>query len=245
MATGNRSLFVAPDGWTRWLGVVLVGSLLLPFLLGCVSGAIFFVSGNRRAETVLEEDVVESDQILLQRDFPCGLEASQIFAMVNEALGGALECVEMQRFFDEHAAAPESFRACSLQVVKIPGANRENLISGPAVICGMALGCSAGILEVLDPILLPYAVYTHIKCYGGERYVSIFRDAAGKPILLFNFDVTTGRQAAIPSHITADYWENVRTMWVRSRLPTGEFSYESMFFFEKRKTDAEESRPAD
>ena len=245
MTTAHRSLFVVPDGRKRWFGVVLAGSLLLPFLPGCVSGAIFFVSGNRRAEAVLEEDVIESEQILLQRDFPCGLEASQIFAMVNEPLDGALECVEMQRFFDEHAEAPESFRACSLQVVKIPGADRENLIFGPAVICGEALGCTAGILEVLDPILLPYAVYTHIKCYGGERYVSIFRDAAGKPILLFNFDVTTGRQATIPSHITADYWEDVRTMWVRSRQSTGEFSFESMFFFEKRKTDAEESCPSD
>lgn len=235
---------IAPGVRKRWCAVLSGGALLL-LLPGCVSGALFFVSGNNRAETIFEEDSVDPEQVILQQDFPGGLAASQIFAMVEKVPDGTPQG-EMQCFFEKNADEPESFRAHSLLVVKIPGADRQQLISGPATICCMAAGCSAGILEVFDPILLPYAVYTHIKCYGGERYFSIFRDAAGKPLLLFNFDVTTGRQAAVPAHISADYWECVKTMWVRSERRNDELPYSSMLLmWKKRETDAPETPPDD
>ena len=169
---------------------------------GCLSAAVFHFSGSSDADEPNKESSefyreLPGEQIVTEMKLPQPMEPQEIKAFVEKnvsaALGVPVEAVLPEPGKNEEALSP----AVRLVVYRFPGANRHEMVELASDLVLIVIG-TWGILEVGDPFVLPFAIYTHIIAYGGERYVTVFFDAQDRKVFAYGCNVLNGEIARPP-----------------------------------------------
>lgn len=171
---------------------------------GCLSAAVFHISGSSDADKPNKESTefyrdLPKEQIVTEMKLPKPMDPQEIKAFVEKnvsaALGVPVEAVLPEPGKNEEALSP----AVRLVVYRFPGANRHEMVEVGSLFAFVVIG-TLGILEVGDPVVLPFAIYTHIKAYGGERYVTVFFDAQDRKVFAYGCNVLNGEIARPPKN---------------------------------------------
>lgn len=169
---------------------------------GCLSAAVFHVSGSSDADEPNKESSefyreLPEEQIVTEMKLPQPMEPQEIKAFVEKnisaALGVPVEAVLPEPGKNEEALSP----AVRLVVYRFSGANRHEMVEVGSLFAFLVIG-TLGVLEVGDPFILPFAIYTHIIAYGGERYVTVFFDAQDRKVFAYGCNVLNGEIARPP-----------------------------------------------
>ena len=169
---------------------------------GCLSAAVFHISGSSDADEPNKESSefylsLSKAQIVTEMKLPQPMEPQEIKAFVEKnisaALGVPVEAVLPEPGKNEEALSP----AVRLVVYRFSGANRHEMAELASDLVLIVIG-TWGILEVGDPFVLPFAIYTHIIAYGGERYVTVFFDAQDRKVFAYGCNVLNGEIARPP-----------------------------------------------
>ena len=171
---------------------------------GCLSAAVFHISGSSDADEPNKESSefylsLSKAQIVTEMKLPQPMEPQEIKAFVEKnisaALGVPVEAVLPEPGKNEEALSP----AVRLVVYRFSGANRHEMVELASDLA-LIVVATWGILEVGDPVVLPFAIYTHIKAYGGERYVTVFFDAQDRKVFAYGCNVLNGEIARPPKN---------------------------------------------
>ena len=169
---------------------------------GCLSAFVFNFSGSSDADEPNKESSefyrkLPKEQIVTEMKLPKPMDPPEIKAFVEKnisaALGVPVEAVLPEPGKNEDALSP----AVRLVVYRFSGANRHEMAELASDLALIVIG-TWGILEVGDPVVLPLAIYSHIKAYGGERYVTVFFDAQDRKVFAYGCNVLNGEIARPP-----------------------------------------------
>lgn len=169
---------------------------------GCLSALVFNFSGSSDADEPNKESSefylsLPKEQIVTEMKLPKPMDPQEIKAFVEKnisaALGVPVEAVLPEPGKNEKALSP----AVRLVVYRFSGANRHEMAELASDLALIVIG-TLGILEVGDPFVLPFAIYTHIIAYGGERYVTVFFDAQDRKVFAYGCNVLNGEIARPP-----------------------------------------------
>ncbi|MBO5802847.1 MAG: hypothetical protein J6R64_03800 [Lentisphaeria bacterium] len=175
---------------------------------GCLSAVVFHISGSNDADEPNKESSefyrkLPKEQIVTEMKLPKPMDPPEIKAFVEKnisaALGVPVEAVLPKPGKNEEALSP----AVRLVVYRFPGANRHEMVEVGSLFAFLVIG-TLGILEVGDPVVLPFTIYTHIKAYGGERYVTVFFDAQDRKDFAYGCNVLNGEIARPPKNSGID-----------------------------------------
>ena len=175
---------------------------------GCLSAVVFHISGSNDADEPNKESSefyrkLPKEQIVTEMKLPKPMDPQEIKAFVEKnvsaALGLPVEAVLPEPGKNEEALSP----AVRLVVYRFPGANRHEMVEVGSLFAFIVVG-TWGILEVGDPVVLPFAIYSHIKAYGGERYVTVFFDAQDRKVFAYGCNVLNGEIARPPKNCGID-----------------------------------------
>ncbi|MBO5682145.1 MAG: hypothetical protein J6T08_10590 [Lentisphaeria bacterium] len=175
---------------------------------GCLSAVVFHISGSNDADEPNKESSefyrkLPKEQIVTEMKLPKPMDPPEIKAFVEKnisaALGVPVEAVLPKPGKNEEALSP----AVRLVVYRFPGANRHEMVEVGSLFAFIVVG-TLGILEVGDPVVLPFAIYSHIKAYGGERYVTVFFDAQDRKVFAYGCNVLNGEIARPPKNCGID-----------------------------------------
>ncbi|MBO5694615.1 MAG: hypothetical protein J6S98_04350 [Lentisphaeria bacterium] len=175
---------------------------------GCLSAVVFHISGSNDADEPNKESSefyrkLPKEQIVTEMKLPKPMDPPEIKAFVEKnisaALGVPVEAVLPKPGKNEEALSP----AVRLVVYRFPGANRHEMVEVGSLFAFIVVG-TLGILEVGDPVVLPFAIYSHIKAYGGERYVTVFFDAQDRKVFAYGCNVLNGEIARPPKNSGID-----------------------------------------
>ena len=184
--------------------LLLVCCAVLCLCSGCLSAAVFHFSGSNDADEPNKESSefylsLSKEQIVTEMKLPQPMEPQEIKAFVEKnvsaALGVPVNAVLPKPGKNEEALSP----AVRLVVYRFPGANRHEMVELASDLA-LIVVATWGILEVGDPVVLPFAIYTHIKAYGGERYVTVFFDAQDRKVFAYGCNVLNGEIARPPKN---------------------------------------------
>ena len=171
---------------------------------GCLSALVFNFSGSSDADEPNKESSefylsLPKEQIVTEMKLPKPMDPQEIKAFVEKnisaALGVPVEAVLPEPGKNEKALSP----AVRLVVYRFSGANRHEMAELASDLALIVIG-TLGILEVGDPFVLPFAIYTHIIAYGGERYVTVFFDAQDRKVFAYGCNVLNGEIARPPKN---------------------------------------------
>lgn len=169
---------------------------------GCLSAAVFHISGSNDADEPNKESTefylsLPKEQIVTEMKLPKPMDPQEIKAFVEKnvcaALGVPVEAVLPEPGKNEEALSP----AVRLVVYRFSGANRHEMVEVGSLFAFLVIG-TLGVLEVGDPVVLPFAIYTHVVAYGGERYVTVFFDAQDRKVFAYGCNVLNGEIARPP-----------------------------------------------
>lgn len=175
---------------------------------GCLSAFVFNFSGSSDADKPNKESTefylsLPKEQIVTEMKLPKPMDPQEIKAFVEKnisaALGVPVEAVLPEPGKNEEALSP----AVRLVVYRFSGANRHEMVELGSDLALIVIG-TWGILEVGDPFVLPFAIYTHIIAYGGERYVTVFFDAQDRKVFAYGCNVLNGEIARPPKNCGLD-----------------------------------------
>lgn len=189
---------------------IFVGSIL--FSTGCVSSVIYNFSGNTNGESPKHRSEYQVDQTIRTVNYPEGIGVESIFVIVNQSLSNSLKISDHLDKFNKYYSKNKKIKAYSMKIVKFSGAS-NHYFKGKSDVYMMMVGCSLMVFEILDPFILPHAIYAHIKSYQGERYFSVFFNKNGAPVMLFNFNILTGEQSISPKYISNCHWCPPKEVW--------------------------------
>lgn len=184
--------------------LLLICCTVLCLCNGCLSAAVFHISGSNDADEPNKESSrfyrkLPKEQIVTEMKLPKPMDPQEIKAFVEKnvsaALGVPVEAVLPEPGKNEEALSP----AVRLVVYRFSGANRHEMVEVGSLFAFMVIG-TLGILEVGDPVVLPFAIYSHIKAYGGERYVTVFFDAQDRKVFAYGCNVLNGEIARPPKN---------------------------------------------
>ena len=173
--------------------VVLLGN-------GCVSAGFYLLAGSydasypeyEKSEFYLKQP---AERIVLEKKFASPMPHEDVRKFVEDNLNKALGVpVAVNLPYNHKKKFNNSVR---LIVYRFPQANRGYMMN-KAQPLGMGVGMTFGAFEVFDPILLPFAIYEHILCDEGERYVTVFFDAQNQKTIVYGFNIFTGEIARPP-----------------------------------------------
>ena len=173
--------------------VVLLGN-------GCVSAGFYLLAGSydvsypeyEKSEFYLKQP---EERIVLEKKFASPMQQEEIRKFVENNLTKALGVPVAAILPNKEKKFNNSVR---LIVYRFPQANRGYMMN-KAQPLGMGVGMTFGAFEVFDPILLPFAIYEHILCDEGERYVTVFFDAQNQKTIVYGFNIFTGEIARPPA----------------------------------------------
>ena len=174
----------------------------------CLSAAVFHISGSNDADEPNKESTefylsLPKEQIVTEMKLPKPMDPQEIKAFVEKnisaALGVPVNAVLPKPGKNEEALSP----AVRLVVSRFSGANRHEMVEVGSLFAFVVIG-TLGILEVGDPVILPFVIYSHIKAYGGERYVTVFFDAQDRKVFAYGCNVLNGEIARPPKNCGFD-----------------------------------------
>lgn len=211
---------------TKWL-VFNFFAVLVFASSGCISSVFFSKSGNSDGKISFPKTKYHPQNIIFYEEFPAALDEKAILTLVQKSLDVELnQKTILDDMKKDQYTGSIPFQAHSVMVLKFSGADNDEFRQGPGVICIMGVGCTCFIGEAFDPIILPFAVYSHVASYRGERYFTIFFDRAGQPIMAFNFDVFSGEQARPPfKSWTNNFWFNILEFWYPKKYDKKDYHY--------------------
>ena len=166
---------------------------------GCISAGFYLFSGSddadypefEKSEFYLKRP---SGQIVCEKKFSSPMSQEDVRKFVEDNLTEALGVPVAAILPNKEKKFNDSVR---LIVYRFPQANRGYMMN-KAQPLGMGVGMTFGAFEVFDPILLPFAIYEHILCDEGERYVTVFFDAQNQKTIVYGFNIFTGEIARPP-----------------------------------------------
>ena len=172
--------------------VVLLGN-------GCISAGFYLLAGSydarypeyEKSEFYLKQP---AERIVVEKKFASPIPQEEIRKFVEDNLTEALGVPVAAILPNKEKKFNNSVR---LIVYRFPQANRGYMMN-KAQPLGMGVGMTFGAFEVFDPILLPFAIYEHILCDEGERYVTVFFDAQNQKTIVYGFNIFTGEIARPP-----------------------------------------------
>ena len=166
---------------------------------GCISAGFYLFSGSddadypefEKSEFYLKRP---SGQIVCEKKFSSPMSQEEVRKFVEDNLTEALGVPVAAILPNKEKKFNDSVR---LIVYRFSQANR-GYMRNRAQPLGMGVGMTFGAFEVFDPILLPFAIYEHILCDDGERYVTVFFDAQNQKTIVYGFNIFTGEIARPP-----------------------------------------------
>jgi|GEM_PF-1609456 len=182
--------------------LLLICCVAMCLCSGCLSSFVFNFSGSNDADEPNKESSefylsLPKAQIVTEMKLTKPMDPQEIKAFVEKnisaALGVPVNAVLPKPGKNEEALSP----AVRLVVYRFSGANSHEMVEIAADLALIVIG-TWGILEVGDPFILPFAIYAHIKAYGGERYVTVFFDAQDRKVFAYGCNVLNGEIARPP-----------------------------------------------
>ena len=168
---------------------------------GCISAGFYLFAGSEEADYPEYEKSefflkLPAGQIICEKTFSSPMPQEDVRKFVEDNLNKALGVpVAVNLPYNHKKKFNDSVR---LVVYRFPQANRGYMMN-KAQVLGMGVGMTFGAFEVFDPILLPFAIYEHILCNSGERYMTVFFAAQEQKTIIYGFNIYTGEIARPPA----------------------------------------------
>ena len=182
------------------LFIFLLCGIVVLLCNGCISAGFYLFSGSddadypeyEKSEFYLKRP---AGQIVCEKKFSSAMSQEEVRKFVEDNLTEALGVPVAAILPNKEKKFNNSVR---LVVYRFPQANRGYMMN-KAQPLGMGVGMTFGAFEVFDPILLPFAIYEHILCNSGERYMTVFFDAQEQKTIIYGFNIYTGEIARPPA----------------------------------------------